>query len=150
MKAIRIAGGGVLAVILLFVLGVFAESYIRSLARKPIPVLFEGTLRAKVAAHVQPDFLWAGEAWWIEVKSDAPVSINLDGKWDAVIPAGTNTICSNHDVNNTTKFSSNRWWKTPSRITVTEPRPQPGTAPNGRPSEHGNNLVATEGPPSVS
>ena len=124
MKAFKIAGG-VLAVILVFVLGTFVESYVRSLARKPIPVLLEGALHAKVSAYVQPDFLWAGEAWWIEVKSDAPVSIDLDGKWNAVVPPGTNTIYANHDVNNTTRFSSDRWWMTPSRITVTASRTQP-------------------------
>ncbi len=130
MKAIKISGG-LLAAILVFVLGIFAESYIRSLARKPIPILLEGALGANVVAHVQPDFLWAGEAWWIEVKCETPVLIDLDGEWKALIPPGSNKIYSNHDVNNTTRFSSNRWWKTPSRVTVTESRPQPDGAANG-------------------
>ena len=49
---------------------------------------------------------------------------------EAAIAPGTNTVYSNHDENNTTKFGTNRWWKTPSTITVKK-RPQQGesTAP---------------------
>ena len=124
MKVLKILGL-VLGAMALFVLGIFTECFIRSFARKPIPVVREGDVRAEVAAYVQPDFLWAGEAWCIEVSSDTAVVVDLDGKWSAVIPPGTNTIHSNHDVNNTAKLGSNLWWKTPSRITVKEVQPQP-------------------------
>lgn len=120
MKGIKIAAA-VLGAIVVFIVGVLVESYIRNLAREPIPVVISDNLAAEVEAHVQPDFLWAGKAWWIKITTRAPVQIDIDGEWKAIIPAGTNTIYSNHDVNNTTEFNTNRWCKTPSRITVRSP-----------------------------
>ncbi len=129
MKGVKITAI-VLGVVLAFLVGLFVESHIRSLRRKPIPVVVEATVPARVKAYVQPDFLWAGEAWWIEVTADVPLVIDLDGKWNALLPSGTNTIYSNHDANNTTDFNSNRWWKTPSRITVKErPKQVESTVP---------------------
>jgi len=123
MKIVAILIGG----LLLLAGGVLVESRVRSSARKSIPVVVEGDVRAEVRAYVQPDFLWSGEAWWIEFNSQAPLLLDLDGEWIAIIPPGTNTLYSNHDVNNTTEFNTNRWWKTPSRITVRE-QPQPSPA----------------------
>ncbi len=126
MKTMKMVGW-LLALFLIFLLGVFAEEYIRSLARKPIRVSIEESVHAKVSAHVQPDFMWIGKAWWIKIESEVPVAINLDGKWSAIIPPGTNTIFSNHDVNNTTKFGTNIWYKTPAEIIVKRPEPQPSS-----------------------
>jgi hypothetical protein len=120
MKGIKIAAV-VLGATAVFIAGVLTENYIRSLAREPIPVVISDNLTVKVEAHVQPDFLWAGKAWWIKITTRVPVRLDIDGEWEATIPPGTNTVYSNHDVNNTTEFNTNRWWKTPSRITVSIP-----------------------------
>ena len=117
MKRIKIASG-IFGALCLFVLGVFTESYIRSLARKTIPVVVTEDLSGTFEAYVEPDFLWCGEAWWITVRSKSPVQLDIDGKWKAIIPPGTNTVYSNHDINNTTEFGTNRWWKTPWTVTV--------------------------------
>ncbi|MCD4652695.1 hypothetical protein K8T06_02035 [bacterium] len=117
MKGIRITAS-ILGVIIVFVAGAFVESYMRTLARKPIPVTIESTVTAQIEAYVQPDFLWIGESWWIKITADIPILLDVDGEWNALLPAGTNTLYSNHDVNNTTEFSSKRWRRTPSTITL--------------------------------
>ncbi len=94
------------------------EASLRARGRAAIPVVIKDAPQATVSAFVQPDFLWIGEAWWLRVESDSPLSVDVDGQWQALVPAGTNSIYANHDVNNTTRFSSNRWHRTPRHITV--------------------------------
>lgn len=128
---------GVAGVFALFVAGVLVESGLRRFSREPIPVVVADGLPAKVAAYVQPDFLWAGEAWWINIETEVPVQLVIDEAWEAKIPSGRHTVHSNHDMNNTTKFSANRWWKTPARIAVKEMSQQPsaGDVPKAVPDE---------------
>ena len=117
MKAIK-AAAVIMGVLALFVVGAIVESHVRSLARAPIAVVAMDDVPAKVAAYAQPDFLWIGEAWWITIRSDVPVHLEVDGEWDAFVSSGTNTIFYSHDSNNTASFGTNRWWKAPSKITV--------------------------------
>jgi len=102
-----------------FVVGVLLESHARSQQRTPIQVVGAGS--AKVSAFVRPDFLWSGESWWIDVKSDRPLTLVLDGTWSADVPPGTHKIYSNHDVNNTAEFGGQSRYKTPTQIVVSTP-----------------------------
>ena len=118
----------ILGIFLLFGLIAWTEEYIRSLSREPISVVIADGLSAEVEAYVQPDFLWAGEAWWIEVRAEVPVLLGINDEWQAVIPPGTNTIFSNHDENNTAKFGTSAWWKVPTKILAEN---YPRVDPNG-------------------
>ncbi|MDB5341226.1 MAG: hypothetical protein JWN70_6845 [Planctomycetaceae bacterium] len=120
-RSLQIAGW-LLAVTLLFVLAVFLEIYPRSLAARSIPVEFKTPVRAKVSAGFMPDFLWSGEAWWVEVESNEPVLIDFDGKWSATIPPGDHRVYGNHDNNNTRDFNPVTWHMTPALVTVSKPR----------------------------
>jgi hypothetical protein len=44
----------------------------------------------------------------------------VDGRWNAVIPAGRRTVYANHDSSNAAQFSTNQLSGTPSVITVRE------------------------------
>jgi len=74
-----------------------------------------------VAAHVRSDFFWIGKAWFVSINSEEPVSVDFDGRWKASVPTGKHTIYDNHDVNNTTEYSTTRWSEAPAAITVRKP-----------------------------
>jgi hypothetical protein len=87
--------GGCAAIMLAFVLGVIGEGGIRSLAVRPLPVLIAIDVKAEVSANVRPDFLWSGKAWIVSINSEGPVSIDFDGRWKAIVPAGKHRIYHN-------------------------------------------------------
>lgn len=107
-----------LGTFLLFVVGVIAETSLRSLQRTNVPVIVEDNVKARVSAHAQPDFLWMGTEWRLKIECDVPVSIDLDEEWTAQLPAGTTVIYSNHDSENTRMFGSTAYYKTPETIKV--------------------------------
>jgi len=123
VKAIKITGA-VLGVVLVFVIACLVEEYLRARQRTSIPVRLQGDVQAEVTAYVQPDFLWAGEAWWIRVAANKPVVVDLDARWHGNVPAGTDVIFANNDANNTENFSPASYWKTPTQITVSSKLPQ--------------------------
>ena len=115
--------GMLLVMMALFMAFVVIENYVRVRQRKAIPVSFEGHEKAKVTAYVWPDFLWIGNAWYVDIECDHPVSIDFDGEWKASLPRGTTTIYSNHDSNNTAKFGAASWYATPKVIVVKDDLP---------------------------
>ena len=112
-------------------IGVFLECYLRSLAREPIPVTIAPDARANAKAFVEPDFLWAGKAWWIDVEADVPIVLDIDGTWSAVVPPGSHSIYANHDHNNVREFSADSSWTTPKQILVREHNSEDDSAKAG-------------------
>jgi len=111
----------VAVLLITFVLIVFIEAEIRYRATRKIPVDCSSVKGVKVTASVQPDFLWAGNAWHIDIETDKTVELDIDNKWQAKIPAGQHKIFYSSDATNTNKFSSKPWFKTPSKITIRNP-----------------------------
>ena len=117
---IRISILGILIIIAAFVLAAVVELKIRELQRTPIKIVVADDVKADVAGEVMPDLFWAGKAWFIRIDCDQPVSVAVDGRWTARVPAGKHNIYHNHDSNNTTKFAPTRWWESPTVVTVSK------------------------------
>ena len=96
------------------------EAWIRSLARKPIVFVFQDNLKVAAEGYVVPDFLWLGKAWWVDVSSDTPITLDFDRRWTANTPVGKHQIRHSHDGNNTTDYSKARWWEAPTIVTVSK------------------------------
>jgi hypothetical protein len=104
---------------LAFLTACLLEPALREARRTAIPVTVQSGLQVRVSASVRPDFLWVGEAWSIDIKSETPVSLTIDNrKWQAVIPPGPHTLYSNHDANNISTYGP-ACSTTPQSITVT-------------------------------
>ncbi len=116
-KPLRIACH-VIGYAVVFLALVVGEAYLRSYQAKPIPVDIAPGLPVSVSACRNPDFLWAGEAWHIDVKSDRPLELEIDGRIRIRLPAGTTEIYSNHDISNTRDYGLHALDGTPSRISV--------------------------------
>lgn len=114
MKQLALFAGCALA----FVAACLGESALRGTQRTAIPVTVPRGLQARISAFVRPDFLWVGDDWWINIESDTPLNLSIDGEWQAVIPSGSHTLSSNHDVNNTSDYGP-AWFATPQSISVT-------------------------------
>ena len=117
---IRISIVGILIFIVAFVLAAVVELKIRELQRTPIKIVVGDDVKADVEGEVMPDLFWAGKAWYIRIDCDQPVSVAVDGRWTARVPAGKHIIYHNHDSNNTTKFSPTRWREPPTVVTVSK------------------------------
>ena len=106
---------------LVFAGGVMLEAYLRGLNRRVIPVQVNSESRTVVTAWAQPDFLWASEMWSIDIESDVPTVVDIDGIWKADVPPGMHSIYSNHDSENTRRYGPSVWTRTPGKVTVTGP-----------------------------
>lgn len=104
--------------VLLFAGLVNIEARYREASREPIPISLDGGPAMKVAAYVKPDFLGAGEAWWIEIDSEVPLKVGIDGEWEGAVPTGRHRIESNHDVNNTGEYGERVWHEVPTAISL--------------------------------
>jgi len=72
---------------------------------------------AQVEGTWQPDFLWFGRAWRIQVQCESPLEFVLDGK-SYVVPVGSHVLYSHHDHTNTGQFGGEEFWGYPKRIDV--------------------------------
>ncbi|MDB5345250.1 MAG: hypothetical protein JWP89_3627 [Schlesneria sp.] len=127
MKSVIRIAATILAPCVPFIVGVFlmllagvAEGYVRSLARKPIPVIIQDDLHAVITADVAPDFLWIGQAWRVNVDCDTSVLLEFNSDWTASLPPGRHQIYSDHDNDNTADYGSKAGFrqKPPTVITV--------------------------------
>lgn len=103
-----------------FVLAAAAELKIRYLQRTPMNIMVSDDVKADVSGEVMPDFFWVGKAWSIRIRCDQPVSVDVDGRWKAHIPAGKHIIYHDNDGNNTEKYATTRWWRPPTVVTVSK------------------------------
>lgn len=101
----------ILVAVGVFSVGVIGESLLRDLARDRLTGIPEGALPAAlgVKGSVQPDFLWAGEAWHLELTNagSTPVTscvVVFDGKTDpgptrpfTLLPGSSFVLYYNHD-----------------------------------------------------
>ena len=122
MKRIAKILVGITVAFVIFVCAVIGEAWIRgtqiaelSIAGPPI----EGT---EISGAYMPDFLWAGRAWWIEIKTDKPLLLNLD-EWSGRIPVGVHKVYSNHDQTNTGQYGDGEFWGFPESVSVQEMTP---------------------------
>ena len=113
MKQLAYFVGCVLAIIA----ACLGESALRETQRTAIPVTVPDGLPARVSAFVRPDFLWLGDDWSIDIQSDTPLNLSIEGKWQATIPRGSHKVYSNHDVNNTSDYGP-AWFATPQSIDI--------------------------------
>jgi len=113
---IKIAAGVAVA-LAIFVFAVFVESGIRSRYGGRMSIDGLPISNASVTGTWMPDFLWAGKAWKIVIKSDDDLELALDGRV-YIIPKGSHEIYSNHDHTNTGQFGSQEFWGYPDRIEV--------------------------------
>jgi hypothetical protein len=109
---IKIVGG----VVLILALGL-AEEGIRSTQREDMPVHGLPLPDVQITAMQQPDFLWAGKAWWINVETRVPLVIHLDD-WKGEVPPGRHRIFSNHDYTNTGNYGNAPFWGKPREASV--------------------------------
>ena len=108
---------GVAFALALFVSTVFVESSIRSCYAQPMTIGGLPIKNASVTGTWMPDFLWAGKAWRLEIKSEDDLELSLDDKV-YIIPKGSHEIYSNHDHTNTGKFGSQEFWGYPVKVEV--------------------------------
>lgn len=106
------------AALLLFGLLAIGEEYLRVKTAKPIPVEIAPGLAADGRAQRWPDFLWMGQAWYIEVISMEPAELEIDGRFQVRLPVGRTWIHSHHDVSNTADFGLESLRGPPSKITI--------------------------------
>ncbi len=116
----RISIVKITTVIAAFVIAAFAELKVRHLQRTPIHIVIADDANADVAGEVMPDLFWVGKAWSIRIRCDQPVSVDVDGRWKAHIPAGKHIIYHDNDGNNTEKYATTRWWQPPTVVTVSK------------------------------
>jgi hypothetical protein len=96
---------------------IFIESAVRSHQGGNLPIDGLPIEKATVTGKWQPDFLWAGKAWWIEVESAVPLHVCIDG-WQGKIPTGIHSLYSNHDHTNTGEFGDTEFWGFPKSIRI--------------------------------
>jgi hypothetical protein len=108
---------GISSVLAVFAFAVFVESSIRSRYREPMSIVGLPINNASVTGTWMPDFLWAGKAWKIDIKSDEDLELILDDKV-YIIPKGSHQIHSNHDHTNTGQFGGQEFWGYPENIEV--------------------------------
>ena len=107
-------------VIAAFVITAVLELKIRHQQRTPINIVVADDVNADVEGEVMPDLFWIGKAWSIRICCDQPVSLDVDGRWTARVPAGKHIIYHDNDGNNTAKFATTRWWEPPTVVTVSK------------------------------
>ena len=122
-KLAKTAGHGICCVIAFLAL-VLGEAYLRTFFAERIPVEIAPGVRATASAGSRPDFLWIGESWHIQVKSDQAVELEVDGRIRIRLPSGNATIYSNHDSSNAADYGIRDLRGPPSRVSV-KPPPKP-------------------------
>jgi hypothetical protein len=75
-----------------------------------------------ISGAYMPDFLWQGRVWWINIDTDKPLVLTLDG-WSGQIPVGVHKVYSNHDHTNTGTYGDRQFWGFPQTVSVREATP---------------------------
>ena len=110
-----------------------AEGFVRSKFGGAMTIAGVPIDGAKIEGTWQPDFLWAGKAWRIQVQCEAPLEILLDEK-SYVVPGGAHVLYSHHDHTNTGRFGREKFWGYPKQIVVRSlpAKPEPSNAADSR------------------
>lgn len=95
----------------------FAEELIRSTQRESMHVNGLPLPNVQITAMWQPDFLWAGKAWWIDIETNVPLVIQLD-TWRGEVPSGKHKVFGNHDYTNTGDYGKTQFWGKPKEVKV--------------------------------
>lgn len=112
--------GIVLGLVLSLVVAVLAmvvDGMVRSHFGGPMKIEGLPIRNASVTGAWNPDFLWIGKAWRIEVRSDEALELELDGR-KYVLPKGSSKIYSNHDSTNTGDFGDEQFWGYPTNVEI--------------------------------
>ncbi len=101
----------------LFITAAFGETWLRQTHTTALPINGLPIDGVKASATHTPDFLWQGDAWWIEIETDKPLLLRLDN-WSGHIPAGSHKVYSNHDHTNTGQYGGQQSWGLPETVIV--------------------------------
>lgn len=99
------------------VLAMVVDEMVRRQFGGPMKIVGLPIGNASVTGEWNPDFLWTGKAWRIEVQSDEDLELDLDGR-KYVLPKGSNKIYSNHDSTNTGEFGDEQFWGYPKHVEI--------------------------------
>jgi hypothetical protein len=109
---VKILAAGAACVIIVWVEAALRANQGGSLLIDGLPIE-----HARVTGKWQPDFLWVGKAWWIDIESEVPLRLRLD-EWQGEIPKGTHKIYSNHDGTNTGAFGDTAFSGFPKKVQI--------------------------------
>ena len=90
--------------ILLFIVAVVSESAIRVLQQQNLTFEIENSENLVVTGVSMPDFLFSGNAWWLDINTDRPVILEINNLYQCSFPAGITRLHYNHDTTNISEY----------------------------------------------
>ena len=91
--------------ILLFIVAVVSESAIRVLQQQNLTFEIDNSENLVVTGVSMPDFLFSGNAWWLDINTDRPVILEINNLYQCSFPAGITRLHYNHDTTNISEFT---------------------------------------------
>ena len=91
--------------ILLFIVAVVSESAIRVLQQQNLTFEIENSENLVVTGVSMPDFLFSGNAWWLDINTDRPVILEINNLYQCSFPAGITRHHYNHDTTNISEYT---------------------------------------------
>ena len=105
--------------ILLFIVAVVSESAIRLQQQQNLTFEIENSENLVVTGVSMPDFLFSGNAWWLDINTDRPVILEINNLYQCSFPAGTTRLHYNHDTTNISEYTDGLYnGSLPSNITL--------------------------------
>ena len=91
--------------ILLFIVAVVSESAIRVLQQQNLTFEIDNSENLVVTGVSMPDFLFSGNAWWLDINTDRPVILEINNLYQCSFPAGITRLHYNHDTTNISEYT---------------------------------------------